>query len=171
MFMTKIEKANAAIHGCDILNKLSSYDPIVVSTIMVGLDTEQSDIDIICYSPELLNFKIDFERKFSRYKSYDCTQHNDHVLGTFFYNEFKFEIYACVQETHFQPAFRHYKIMERLVIAGGAELQSAIRALREKGLKTEPAICQYLNIAGDPYEAILEIEHWDDQALEKHLIK
>ena len=59
--------------------------------------------------------------------------------------------------------------MKRLVKIGGNEFIDRIRQLKESGLKTEPAICQLMGISGDPYAAVLDLEHWSEKELTKLL--
>lgn len=70
---------------------------------------------------------------------------------------------------HLQAAFRHYQVMKRLVRIGGNEFIDRIRHLKEGGLKTEPAICRAMKISGEPYAAVLELEHWSEKELKEHI--
>ncbi len=169
--MNKIDRANYAIRNCGILDKLAQLNPQIVSTIMVGLDTNHSDIDVICECDQFEVFQTAFESLFSEHISYTLRVHLDHVLGSFIYDDFMFEVYASTLKTPQQNAYRHYKIMERLVDLGGKPFQDKIRKLKHAGLKTEPAICHYLQIEGDPYTAILEIEHWGDETIENRMAR
>ena len=68
-----------------------------------------------------------------------------------------------------QGAYRHMVIQARLLEAGGEAFRGEIVALRRAGLKTEPAFARRLAIAGDPYVALLALEHMDDDGLRKLL--
>ncbi|WP_241984207.1 DUF4269 domain-containing protein [Aliidiomarina sedimenti] len=166
---SKIVRAEKAIHVSEVLNKLQSYSPEVVSTIFVSLDTSESDIDIVCTYQEQEAFIEEFESAYSGYEAYSLSPRNDHALGRFHCNQFLFEVYASKTPVQLQAAFRHYQVMKRLVKVGGNEFIDRIRQLKESGLKTEPAICRVLGISGEPYAAVLELERWSEQELKAHV--
>lgn len=169
MTNNKITLANKAIQESNVLGILNEYSPKVVSTIFVGLDTEDSDIDIVCSYHDQDVFSELFSSAFSKLRSYSLRLENDYILGQFCYGNFIFEVYASAIPVKEQNAYRHYKVMQRLVDAGGVKFKQHIKHLKQQGLKTEPAICQALGILGEPYRAILEIENWTDQKLEEVL--
>ncbi len=42
-------------------------------------------------------------------------------------------------------------------------------ALKHQGLETEPAFARLLSLAGDPYEAMVDLEIWSDDELRRLL--
>ena len=66
-----------------------------------------------------------------------------------------------------QNAYRHLNVMSRLSVLGGKEFKYTVRELKQEGLKTEPALAKLLGLRGDPYQAILELEEFDDFELEE----
>ena len=167
--MNKHTQAEDAINTCGVLTKLDAFTPQVVSTINVGLDTDQSDIDILCCFVDAHGFKDLFHQYFQSYPDFHYEAHAAYSLGQFAHGGFLFEIYGSVTPVKQQAAWRHFQIMQRLVKIGGSDFQHQVRALKEQGLKTEPAICKILQIEGDPYSAILQTEAWPDGKLKKHI--
>jgi hypothetical protein len=53
----------------------------------------------------------------------------------------------------------------RLLAIFGPDFQSGIVALKERGIKTEPAFALALGLDGDPYRAVLELEEHTDYQL------
>ena len=47
----KQQKLYDDLTATGILDRLYSFDPVVAGTIPIGIDTELSDVDILCYSP------------------------------------------------------------------------------------------------------------------------
>ncbi|RUO38608.1 DUF4269 domain-containing protein [Aliidiomarina shirensis] len=166
---SKIARANRAIKESEVLTKLDAYSPEVVSTIFVSLDTNESDIDIVCTYQEQEAFIEAFASAYSGYESYRLYPRQDHALGQFHCHQFLIEVYASKTPVKFQPAFRHYQVMKRLVNIGGNEFIEKIRQLKESGLKTEPAICRVMEISGEPYAAVLELERWSENELKVRL--
>ena len=67
------------------------------------------------------------------------------------------------------PCPRHYQIMKRLSDIGGVRFRENVRKLKRRGVKTEPAIASLLQLAGDPYDSVLQIENWSDQKIMQKL--
>ncbi|MGY0216341.1 DUF4269 domain-containing protein [Endozoicomonadaceae bacterium StTr2] len=162
---SKIDQAEAAVSESGIIGKLSHYSPEIVSTIFVELDTDSSDIDIVCSYQARDVFVNDLDSILEGFGSDTLKVSDDRVVGVFHFNGFMFEIFASETPVALQPGYRHYQIMKRLVAAGGPDFAEKIRKLKATGMKTEPAICHLLQIAGDPYTCILDIENWSDEAL------
>jgi hypothetical protein len=168
---SKVIRAETAIKDSQILCKLKSYSPEVVSTIFVNLDTPTSDIDIVCDYLDQEVFTDDLGLAISKFDSHSVKTYEDRVVGRFDFQNFIFEIYATNIPVKEQMAYRHYQLMKRLVSTGGTDFSKKVRELKEKGLKTEPAICQLLQMPGDPFLSILDIETWTDSEVREYLAK
>ena len=168
---SKIVRAKRAIEESEILNKLQSYTPEVVSTIFVCLDTRESDIDVVCTYEEQEAFIGELSAAYSGYELFRVIPRKDHAIGQFYFNQFIFEVYASKTPVHLQTAYRHYLVMKRLVNIGGNGFIDKVRRLKESGIKTEPAICHVLGISGEPYAAVLELERWSDKELSACIAK
>lgn len=167
----KIARANKAIEESGIPIKLNAYSPEVVSTIFVCLDTKESDIDIVCTYQEQDAFVDEFNSAYSSFTAYSLRLHRGHVVGQFRCNHFMFEVYASETPVYLQAGYRHYQVMKRLVKIGGNGFIDKVRQLKESGFKTEPAICRVMGISGEPYVAVLELEHWSEKELKAHVAK
>jgi hypothetical protein len=53
----------------------------------------------------------------------------------------------------------------RLLVIGGEEARREIRRLKRCGLKTEPAFARYFQLAGDPFEVLLELSRLSEEEL------
>jgi hypothetical protein len=161
--------ATAAIDASGVLIILANYSPTVVSTIFIDLDTPDSDIDVVCRYADKNEFAAVFLQAFSAKKDFELNVRDDHVLGRFAQHGFLIEIYASAIAVTEQPAYRHFMIMKRLVSIGGNKFQEKIKSLKNTGIKTEPAIATLLNLSGDPYGAVLDLENWSDDQIETAL--
>lgn len=159
------QQAQAAIAKSRVLTRLAAYTPTVVSTIFVGLDTEDSDIDVICYCVNAPRFLETAVTAFGNNNGFEIVSSPDPIIVRFNVDGFAFEVYACDTPIMEQYGYRHYRIMERLVKLAGKPFQNAVRLARLDGLKTEAAIAQILGLKGDPYHAVLSLERWDDQRI------
>ena len=56
-------------------------------------------------------------------------------------------------------------IERRLLLAGGEAFREAVARRRQSGEKTEAAFAQALGLPGDPYLALLGLEHHDEEQL------
>jgi len=159
------QNVNNALHDSGILALLDKYSPTVVSTILVGLGTDNSDIDIICHYHSQSQFIDDCVKRLHRFANWQIHNEQEFVLGRFKFGGFQFEIYGSSTPVYKQLAYRHFQVMQRLVDLGGAKFAAAVVDLKKKGLKTEPAIAQLLNLPGDPYQAVLILGTESDASL------
>ncbi|MCE2028350.1 DUF4269 domain-containing protein [Sessilibacter corallicola] len=161
--------ARRALISSQILEKLQAYSPTVVSTVFLNLHTPSSDIDIVCSHACAIQFSHDLNKALKGQNNVTIKRKPDCILGRFILDDIPFEIYSSTQPVNLQFGYRHFKIMEKLTALGGQSFCNAIRKLKLTGLKTEPAICKWLNIEGDPYSEILILENLNDRELKKRL--
>lgn len=157
-----------ALESLELLSRLIQFDPVVIGTPPLGIDTESSDIDVACSAKDLGIFQNYCETEFSQYanfssKTFELQGHPSTVVG-FLTLDWEFEIFCQPIPTREQWGVRHFFIEQRLLnLIPGLRLR--VRQLKEGGLKTEPAFATALGLSGDPYEAVLAIENLTDKEL------
>ncbi len=145
-----------------IFDKLKRFTPILTGTIPIGIDTESSDLDIICSCKKLEEFKNtvsdyykyhdDFkihEKKISTVKT---------VIARFNYRNYQLEIFGQNRPVKEQEAYRHMLIEWEILQEKGDRFKQQIITLKKQGLRTEPAFAQLLGLQGDPYRELLKLE-------------
>ncbi|MFS0553208.1 DUF4269 domain-containing protein [Brevibacillus sp. 179-C9.3 HS] len=159
-----------AIQETRIMEVLSPYRPVLAGTIPLDIDVLQSDLDIICESHDLEQFEQNACKAFGSLHGFEVTHINVKDIATcviqFFAADFWFELFAQPVAVEKQNAYRHMDMEARLLAIGGQEAYQQIRALKQSGIKTEPAFAEYFHIPGDdPYEALLQLESLTEQEL------
>jgi hypothetical protein len=91
------------------------------------------------------------------------------VITRFTYLQWPFEVFAAAAPVRDQIAWRHFVIERRLLAIGGDGFRRAVMLRRHQGLKTEAAFATTLNLAGEPYATLLELEGADDETFSSHL--
>ena len=156
-----------AIQTLGILGKLSEFDPVLVSTVCLAIDTPASDLDIICSVPDPARFEALLRTEFSACEAFDCRARADMVANrivcSFRFQGFEFEIYGSQVTAERNRAFRHFVQIDRLLRAYGEPLRERIRSAKLAGMKTVPAVAAILGLPGDPYEAVLKLEALADE--------
>lgn len=147
-------------HG--IMSALSGFDPILVGTIPINVDTECSDIDIICYACNLKQFSKTLKELFQRNDGFKLSEYQGQgtnaVVGNFRLESFKIEIFGQDVPTRQQIAYRHMLIEHRLLQQKGGGFRQNVIELKRKGFKTEPAFALLLDLKGDPYAELLKYD-------------
>ncbi|MBE7635300.1 DUF4269 domain-containing protein [Sneathiella sp. P13V-1] len=150
------------------LEKLSQYQPVIIGTPPLGIQIETSDIDIACSSINLEDFERATVKIFGDFNGFSTrtrfVQHRPTVIVNFKHMGWEIEIFCQTIPTIDQWGVRHYFVEKRLLDLA-PDLASQIRALKQQGLKTEPAFAKTLGLTGDPYEVILELENRSDYEL------
>jgi hypothetical protein len=154
-----------------IIEILNPFNPILVGTIPINIDIPESDLDIICEvnDNDFSKFEELVWRSFYpldqfRYSIRTVNGMNNYVAN-FIYKSWEFEIFGQPLPTHLQNGYKHVMIEYRILHLLGTDGNEQIRALKRKGLKTEPAFAQLLNLEGDPYDRLLELFEYSDEAL------
>lgn len=171
MFWTDLSFLNAgsdrqrdayqALIELDIFSVLAGHDPQLTGTLPLGIETPESDIDIICEAENLDAFDelvaltygdmADFEQRRSEKEGVPTS------IANFRYQRFPVELFAQPVPTEQQRSYRHMIAESRLLREGGEEATEAIREMKLEGMKTEPAFGEYFCLEGDPYLTLLEL--------------
>ena len=143
-----------------IMDQLQQFDPVLVGTIPIGIDTDKSDLDIICCFNDQSAFEEHLQQAFgqhSQFNTYIVTHLQQlSVVANFYLANFEIEIFGQHIPTQKQYAYRHMIIEDRLLKKYGEAFRKQVIDLKTKGHKTEPAFALLLELQGDPYEALLQ---------------
>lgn len=154
-----------------VFGKLSKYRPVLASTITLAIDTADSDLDVICEAQDLDEFGSAVESMFGGQTDFFAWRRNRHgtagAVARFTYAGFPIEIYGEQRPVEQQNAFRHLQVFARLLARAEANTAGEIRKLRALGLKPEPAFAQYFRLAGDPYQALLQLYDADEATVRR----
>ncbi|GIP33926.1 DUF4269 domain-containing protein [Paenibacillus sp. J2TS4] len=179
---TKWKKAEALRQGTprqrqayETLTKLQIYervhpfDPILAGTIPLGIDTEESDLDIICEARNPNLFAESLRTHYGTLSGFRIHETVKQGLPTtvcrFHYKDWPIECFGQPVPVTEQNALIHMDIEHRLLQLAGPEAKQAILRLKTEGWKTEPAFAHYFRIKGDPYEALLLLARCSDDEL------
>ncbi|MCH7403206.1 DUF4269 domain-containing protein [Belliella kenyensis] len=147
----------------DVFGVFHSFEPILVGTFPINIDIESSDLDIICSFDNAEDFKqklIDSFGSFSGFEIRETMKHSGYsVIANFFVADFEIEIFGQKTPSKEQYAYKHMLIEHALLQKMGEEFRQEIIALKKQGFKTEPAFAKVLGLKGDPYEALLALDH------------
>lgn len=160
------QQAYQVLQETNVLSVLKNYDPIVVGTIPIGIDIENSDIDIVCYVSDFDTFAHTVRQNFSGYDSFeDWTKEKEKAYVTsFIYSGLEIEIFAQNKPSDLQNGFRHMVIENRILMLAGELFRKKIIDLKKQGYKTEPAFGILLNL-DEPYSDLLNFEKYTDEEL------
>lgn len=164
----KQKSAFATLKKHHILEYLSPYNPVLVSTICVDLDIEGSDLDIICQHKRPDVFERHVKKRYETYPDFrQWVRKSDFegVVTCFHADDFEIEIFSSTLPVREQFAYRHLSMMDRILKTGGEDLRKKVKRLKMSGLKTEPSFAEILGLAGDPFTAFLELEKLSDSRL------
>jgi hypothetical protein len=157
-----------ALAECGVLSVLAPFDPRVVGTPPLGLDVPDSDIDVVCFAPDAHTFTDTMWRNFSNAPGFVAKQlmrSSRPVVVSFKVVGWRIELYGEAIPVEQQRGWRHFAVERRLLSLGAEGLRRAVLALRQQGMKTEPAFAAALRLEGDPYLALLDLDEQDDETL------
>lgn len=146
----------------EIFIKLHRYDPILVGTIPIDIDIEDSDLDIICYCKDQHEFARVLKENFSSLNGFNIRQdkkeHCRAIIASFSLDNFRVEIFGQDIPTKHQVAYRHMLIEDKLLRKRGRSFRQKIINLKRQGIKTEQAFGILLGLTGNAYEELLTYE-------------
>lgn len=160
----------AALGTSQVLTTLEPYRPALVSTIALGIDLPNSDVDVVCSAASPVEF-LEFAHRqwyaMSAYRSLLLT--TGEAIVQLSVSGFLFELYCSAIPTPEQSGVRHFQQVARVLSIGGEPVREAIMQHRWQGLKTEEAVARVLKLEGDHYQAVLGLETWSETELRDRL--
>lgn len=143
-----------------ILLNLNEFNPILVGTIPINIDIENSDLDIICYWKNKTNFieklKASFEDH-SEFKIRETIINNaETIIANFRVDNFEIEIFGQNIPVKNQNGYKHMIIEHQILEEKGENFRLEIIKLKQNGYKTEPAFAFLLGLKGNPYIELLD---------------
>ena len=163
------QAAYETLNGLRIGAVLRAYSPVLAGTIPLGVDVDESDLDIICEAHDVTAFARRLKRAFHHYPDFAIKKTEvdglPTVIARFTSGDFVVEVFGQPRPVREQHAFRHMLVEARLLVMGGPSSADAVRKLKRQGLKTEPAFAQVFALEGDPYRALLLLADLDDHGL------
>lgn len=156
-----------ALSSLRIFEILAPYAPVLAGTFPLGIEVEGSDLDIVCQTDDLLEFRNLMEKEFGRLSDFSVkiSGEKDVLTCNFMAENFPVEVYASAQDPLLGNGYRHMWVEYRLLDLLGDTFKEEIIALKKAGIKTEPAFARVLGLDGDPYRAVLALENWPDDRL------
>lgn len=142
-----------------ILSKLAEFDPILVGTIPINIDIENSDLDIICHWKNKIDFTEKLNSVFSKENEFTIREaiinEKKSIIANFKINDFEIEVFGQNTPTKNQNGYKHMIIEHEILQSKGENFRLEIIKLKQKGYKTEPAFAFLLDLKGDPYVELL----------------
>jgi hypothetical protein len=162
-------QAYTALHSLGLFDQLAIYSPTLAGTIPLEIDVYTSDLDILCQAEDLHGFAAEVTSLFGDRRGFQIKSKAirgvETVIARFEHAGFPIEIFAQPVAVERQNGYRHMLVEHRLLELGGEEMREAIHLLKQAGVGTEPAFARYLHLPGDPYQAVLDLETLDAEAL------
>lgn len=145
-----------------VLKKLVSFQPLLAGTVPLGIELENSDLDIVCCWQDKDHFIDIVEQHFSTYPQFVLQEKiiggTTTVIANFWVECFEVELFGQQIPPQEQAAYRHMLIEHKLLLLHGEAFKQQVIHLKQQGHKTEPAFAKLLGLQGDPYEALLLLE-------------
>lgn len=143
-----------------ILSKLAEFDPILIGTIPINIDIENSDLDIICYWKNKINFTEKLNSVFGKENEFTIREaiinEKESIIANFKINDFEIEVFGQNTPTKDQNGYKHMIIEHEILQSKGENFRLEIIKLKQNGYKTEPAFAFLLDLKGDPYIELLD---------------
>lgn len=143
-----------------ILSHLAEFDPILVGTIPINIDIENSDLDIICHwknKTEFIDKLNSIFRQENEFKIREIFLDNkESIVVNFRIQGFEIEIFGQNIPVKNQNGYKHMIIEHEILQAKGENFRLEIIKLKQNGYKTEPAFAFLLGLKGDPYAELSE---------------
>ncbi len=143
-----------------ILLNLAEFEPILVGTIPINIDIENSDLDIICYWKNKVEFIEKLQSAFTNETEFAIREtvigNEETVITNFKIDNFEIEIFGQNIPTKNQNGYKHMIIEHKILQSKAENFRLEIIKLKQKGYKTEPAFGILLGLKGNPYHELLD---------------
>jgi len=168
-------RAFLALHRSGLWDLLGEFGPVLAGTVPINICIAGSDLDVLCEVPESEQdrFAVLMQTHFGAQPGFWLAQRTIGGYATtisgFHYWTETIEVFGQALPTAQQHGWRHLLIERAILVAGGPAWRTAVRTLKQQGLKTEPAFAQLLGLPGDPYTALLALEDWPAETLRERV--
>ncbi|MDO7853268.1 DUF4269 domain-containing protein [Hymenobacter convexus] len=158
------QRAHSLLQALNLWPVLADFKPVLAGTIPLGIDVAGSDLDVLCEVPpaETPRFVELLQQYYGYRHSFQSARHSidgqSCIVSSFRYRGREVEVFGQALPTAQQNGFRHLLVEAAVLEAGGEAWRRAVRRLKKQGLKTEPAFANLLQLPGNPYAALLELE-------------
>ncbi|MBH8557507.1 DUF4269 domain-containing protein [Hymenobacter negativus] len=158
------QRAYAILAALNLWTILAEFKPVLAGTIPLDIDIPGSDLDVLCeVAPaDAPRFGELLQRHYGHRPDFRLTQQpiggQASTVSSFRYRGMEVEVFGQAVPVAQQNGFRHLLVEAAVLQAGGEAWRQAVRRLKKQGLKTEPAFANLLQLAGDPYVALLKLE-------------
>lgn len=153
-------QAYAVLKEYSILSSLAAFEPVLIGTIPINIDIDNSDLDIICYWENKNAFLERLKLYFGGERSFSIRElvldGEETVVANFILEEFEIEIFGQNLPVIHQNGYKHMLIEHEILNNKGESFRLEIIKLKQNGYKTEPAFAFLLGLKGNPYKALLE---------------
>ncbi|WET04366.1 DUF4269 domain-containing protein [Flavobacterium sp. YJ01] len=156
----KQQSAFAVLTKYRVLENLTDFDPILVGTIPINIDVENSDLDIICCWKNKSEFIEKIKGLFAQESHFTIRENlinnQESVITNFHIDGFEIEIFGQNIPTQAQNGYRHMLVEAQILQSKDENFRLEIIKLKESGIKTEPAFGLLLGLNGNVYEELLD---------------
>ncbi|WP_020590499.1 DUF4269 domain-containing protein [Kiloniella laminariae] len=153
----------------DLTSVLQGYQYTIIGTPPLEIDIDSSDLDIACQADDPAVLSRHLRHCYGHYPDYLEKEYHFSSLSarivTFEMQEWPVEFFIQNQPLSQQNGVRHFAIEKRLLDLCGPSFKQSVIALKNRGIKTEPAFAELLGIKGDPYINLLKLENCSDSQL------
>lgn len=144
-----------------VLEKLAPFTPLLVGTIPLAIDVPGSDLDIICCWARKADFETALLTHFGAEPGFSLkhtvVKDRESIVANCTLGDFAVEFFGQGRPSREQDAYRHMLVEYKLLQQHGEAFRQRVVALKQAGVKTEPAFARLLHLPGDPYEALLQL--------------
>ena len=141
---------------------LADYGPVLAGTVPIGIDTSNSDLDVLCQVSDFDELEYLLQKEFSAFENFLVVKgevrSESYLSVSFKHLGFIIEVFAQLKPAIEQHAFRHMIIEDYFLMSKGEAFKTKIIALKNQGIKTEHAFAKVLGLSGDPYLELLKLE-------------
>jgi Domain of unknown function (DUF4269) len=153
------QKAYHTLLRLHIMEDLREFNPTLCGTIPIGIDIEDSDLDIITEVQDFMYFEKMMRNLYGMQNNFNIShsiiRDIPSITINFNFEEFEIEIFGQVTPVQKQNAYIHM-VIEHLIMEQFPSMRSEVIQLKKQGYKTEPAFCKVLGLDGDPYDSLIE---------------
>jgi len=155
----KQRRAHQVLTSHSVFENLHGFEPLLTGTVPINIDIEKSDLDIICHWKSKNLFIETLIENFAHHPGFLLTEKkiagHETIIATFQIDQFEIEIFGQNRPTKQQEGYRHMMIEHKVLSNNDETFRQKIIHLKKSGLTTEQAFAKQLDLAGDPYQALM----------------